>query len=306
VSIVRLQVAVIVLNWNREDDTLRCLASLVETSTPLSDVVLVDNASTDGTIEAVRRTYPAVQIIENATNLGYAAGNNVGIEYALESGYDAVLLLNNDTVVAPDAIDELVKPLVENPRIGISGSAIAYLAEPERVWSAGGSIHRADGVVTSDWQDRDIARLPNGPYRVDHLSGCCMLVRSQAIRECGMLDPRFFMYFEETEWCERVAQRGWEIVVVPSSRILHAIDPTAQSGSPSIAYYMTRNHLLFLRATHAPASAWFMTVLRQVRTVISLTLRPHTEQRKRGRTPMCLAMRDFALGRFGPFRPLRS
>jgi GT2 family glycosyltransferase len=109
------------------------------------------------------------------------------------------------------------------------------------------------------------------------------------------------MYYEETEWCVRITRRGDLIRVVPQAIIWHDIDPERQAGTPAIAYYMTRNHLLFLKATHAPLSAWFYTLYRQARTVASLVLKPTSEARRRGRRPMLLAMRDFALGQFGPF-----
>jgi GT2 family glycosyltransferase len=296
---------VIVLNWNRYADTLRCLASLADTSISLTDILVVDNASTDGSVEAIRSSFPTVQIVRNTENLGYAAGNNVGLHHAIEARYEYALLLNNDTVVATDAIDALVEPLRAHPRIAVCGAAIAYLSEPTRVWSAGGVIQRRDGSVTTDWLDRHMADLPSATYAVDHVSGCCLLVRVSAIQQVGFLDPRFFMYFEETEWCARFTRANWEIVVNPAARIWHAIDPVAQSGSPAIAYYMTRNHLLFLRASRAPLSAWAITVFRQFRTVVSLFIRPHTANRTRGRMPMLRAMRDFTLGRFGPLNAAR-
>jgi GT2 family glycosyltransferase len=151
----------------------------------------------------------------------------------------------------------------------------------------------------------NVSELPTQQYEVDHVTGCAMLVRSEAIARAGLLDSRFFMYYEETEWCARIARHGYRLVVVPQARVLHAISPEAQVGSPAIAYYMTRNHLLFLRATHAPVGAWVYTVSQQVRTLASLFLTRATPARKRGRVPMLRAMRDFALGRFGPFCQVR-
>jgi GT2 family glycosyltransferase len=127
-----------------------------------------------------------------------------------------------------------------------------------------------------------------------------MLVRAAAIARAGQLDARFFMYYEETEWCVRIARHGYAIVVIPVARVWHAIDPAAQAGSPAIAYYMTRNHLLFLRATGASLRAWVSTLYGQLRTIASLYLGRHSPARVRGRVPMIQALRDFLLGRFGP------
>src|SRR5689334_14605179 len=134
-------IAIIVLNWNGRDLTLDCLRSLEGVTTPNLCTILVDNASSDGSVEAVRRRYhDRVTIIQNADNLGFAAGNNVGIKKALDDGADYILLLNNDTVVAEDFVDHLVKPMLATPEIGITAPKI-YYAEPEKqIWFAGGEI----------------------------------------------------------------------------------------------------------------------------------------------------------------------
>jgi GT2 family glycosyltransferase len=299
-------VATIVLNWNRKDDTLRCLDSLEAVDYPLNDVYVVDNASTDGSVQAIHEAFPGVEIVTNAENLGFAEGNNVGIDLALERGYDAVLLLNNDTVVASDSVRLLVDALVASPIVGIVSPAILYLARPGQIWSAGGSIDWRRGQVSSAHFNDRVEELADLPFTVDHVSGCCMLVRSDAIRRAGALDPRFFMYYEETEWCVRIGRVGYEAVVHPQARIWHDIAPDEQLGSPAIAYFMTRNQLLFLWTTKAPASAWAYTLFGQIRTVTALFIKPASLARMRGRLPMVRAMRDFALGRFGPMPTRRS
>lgn len=293
-------IAAIVVNWNRREDTLRCLASLIETDYPALTIFLVDNASTDGSCEAVRLGFPSVRLLESKTNLGFAEGNNVALRQALNEGFPFVLLLNNDATIAPEAIHLLLQPLLHDPQVGLSGPAICYTDEPDRIWSAGGAIDWRQGSAKSPWLDRSLLSLPKQPFAVDHLSGCAMLIRSEAIARAGLLDSRFFMYYEETEWCVRFARHGYRLLVVPTARVWHAISPHAQSGSPAIAYYMTRNQLLFLRATHAPPRAWSATLYRQFRTLASLFLTHHSPERVRGRWPMVLALRDFALGRFGP------
>jgi hypothetical protein len=272
---------------------------LAKTGYPDLRVILVDNASTDDSVVSVRSRFPDVVIIENEQNLGFAEGNNVGLRVALAGSCDCVMLLNNDAVVEADTLAELLEPLVSDTSVGVTSGAISYFDQPELVWSAGGTIDRKRGIVASGYYNRPIHALPTDPYDVDHVSGCCMMLRADAIRAAGLLDPRFFMYYEETEWCVRFARLGYRLVVNPRARILHAIDPLAQEGSPAIAYYMTRNHLLFLRATKAPLSAWTWTIGWQLRTISSLFLKRHSPARVRGRRPMLWAMRDFCLGRFG-------
>lgn len=300
------RIATIVLNWNRKDDTLRCLASLQRSDYPLNDIYVVDNASTDDSVEAIRETFPNLRLVINEKNLGFAEGNNIVIQRALEASYDAVLLLNNDTVVATDAIGQLVGSLIADPTAGVASPAMYFLDRPDLIWSAGGSIDWRSGGIESTYYNRASDDLPESAFAVDHVSGCCMLVRADAIRQAGLLDPRFFMYYEETEWCVRIGRAGYRIVVDPRARIWHDISPDQQLGSPAIAYYMTRNQLLFLQATRAPLSAWVHTLYRQIRTLVSLFLKPASLARMKGRVPMVRAMRDFVLGRFGPAQVKRS
>lgn len=293
-------VAVIVLNWNRRDDTLRCLDSLAQSTAVPFDTLVVDNASSDDSVEAVRSTYPDVRIIENSTNLGYAGGNNVGIEAAMHENYAYVLVLNNDTVVDPAAIGRLVDLAKLEPDAGVIAPAICYLDDPQRVWSAGGTIDWQRGTVKTSYLDASLSDLPRRPYTTDHVTGCCMLLRIEALRRAGLIDPRFFLYFEETEWCVRIARAGYQIMVNPEARIWHAIRPDEQSGSPAIAYYMTRNQLLFFKLSGAPATTRLRAAARQVRALLSLYIRPHSAARARGRRPMARAMWDHVLGQYGP------
>jgi GT2 family glycosyltransferase len=294
------RVAAIVVNWNRRDDLLRCVASLAASDYPALTIVVVDNASTDDSCTALARDFPHASLIQSQQNLGFAEGNNLALRRCLADGFPFLFLLNNDAVVAPGAIRALVAPFLTDSQLGVAGPAICYLQSPEKIWSAGGTIDRADGTIDSPWLDRPVSALPATPMAVDHISGCAMLIRAEAIMAAGLLDPRFFMYYEETEWCARIARHGYRLRLIPQARVWHEIDPLAQSGSPAIAYYMTRNQLLFLRATHAPPSAWLRTLFRQCRTIVSLYLRHHSPERQRGRRPMLVALRDYALGRFGP------
>ena len=294
------RLAILVLNWNRRDDTLACLDSLAASDYPHADVIVIDNASTDDSVAAIRQRFPAIRVVENDQNLGYAGGNNVGLQLAMDERFDAVMILNNDTTVAPDAVARMVRVLRSDPRIGIVSPVIYYRDEPELIWSAGGEIDWRRGEAPSTFTDSRVTALPDAVYDIEHVSGCCMLVRADAIRSAGMIDKRFFMYYEETEWCVRIARAGYRIVVEPDASIWHAIQPDEQLGSTTVAYYMTRNRLLLLLATNAPVSAWAHTLFEQIRTVAALWIRPASPERAKGRVPMVRALRDFALGRFGP------
>jgi GT2 family glycosyltransferase len=236
------QVCIIVLNWNGQIDTLACLASLSQVNYPAYTTVVVDNGSSDGSVAAIRAAYPQVTLIETGDNLGYVGGNNVGLEHAKAIGADYALLLNNDTEVAPDFLNRLVKAAEADPAIGVVGPTIYYFNRPAVIWSAGGAIDWRRGrtwMIGLDQVDR--GQFGTSPRLVDFVTGCAMLIKMPLVEQVGMLDPRFFAYYEETEWCTRVARAGFKILHVPQAKIWHKISPVARETSPQVHYYMTRN-----------------------------------------------------------------
>jgi GT2 family glycosyltransferase len=293
-------VLIVVLCYNGVALTLACLESLRRLEYERADILVIDNASSDGTPGAVRERFPGVTVIETGANLGFAAGNNVGLRYALSHGYDYALLLNNDTEVAPDFLDVMVAQAESAPEIGMVGPTIFFYERPDLVWSAGGTIDwrkgtssmRGAGVVGGDQH--------GSPADVDFVTGCALLCKRAVLERAGLLDERFFMYFEETEWCVRAARAGFRIVHTPGARVLHKIPLNARFDQEYLAYYMTRNRLLFLRATGVALSTWLrVLVLQDLRTYLSLCLRPKWRNRS-GREGMRRAWIDFWRGQFGP------
>ncbi len=292
------RVLIIILCYNGVADTLACLESLQHVEYPSFDILVLDNASSDGTPEKVRNRFPQVTVIENGANLGFAAGNNVGLRYMLRHGYDYALLLNNDTEVAPDFLDHLVAVAESDPTIGATGPTITYYERPDLIWSAGGMIDWKRGIAVMRTNEVDCGQYRE-PARVDFVTGCALLVKRAVLERAGLLDERFFMYFEETEWCVRIGRAGFRILHVPQARVLHKIPLNARFDREYLAYYMTRNRLLFLRATGAPLSTWLHALIVQdLRTYLSLVLRPKWRTRS-GRIGMRSAWMDFWRGRFG-------
>jgi len=240
-------------------------------------------------------------VLENGENLGYAGGNNVGLHYALARGTDYALLLNNDTEVEPTFLRQLVEVAEGDSRVGIVGPTIYYHERPDVIWSAGGAISWNRG---STWMvgldEQDVGQFGQKPREVDFVTGCALLVRMAAVERAGALDERFFMYYEETEWCVRVARAGYRVMHVPQARIWHKISPGAQASSPWIHYYMTRNRLLFLKATGAGPRAWLHTLIAEyLRTLISWSVRPRWRCKQAQRRAMLQAIVDTWGGRYG-------
>ena len=234
------KVYILILNYNGGDDTLDCLKSLQSITYTNAEIIVIDNASADGSVDRIKAAFPGITILQNEDNLGFAGGNNAGILYALEHSADYIFLLNNDTVVDPGVIDELVRVGEGNEFIGILGSLIYYYNLPEKVWFAGGKVYWPLGTA------RHITDVPEGPREVDFITGCAFMVKRAVVEKTGAFNPDFFLYYEDTDWSVRAARAGFKLVVVPASVVWHKEMGTVGHRSPLHEYYVTRNNLLFM------------------------------------------------------------
>jgi len=203
---------VIVLNWNGWQDTVQCIESLKSLAYPNYEIVVLDNASTNDSVARIREAHPDVILIETGANLGFAGGNNVGIRYALDKGADYIWLLNNDTKVFENTLEAFVAAGEENQDIGILGSPIYEMNEPEvlQTWG-GGRINMWLGRAT---------RCKQGETP-DYITGASMFVRRTVFNTIGLLDDKFFMYWEDADFSLRAAKHGWKLYVEPRARVLH-------------------------------------------------------------------------------------
>lgn len=288
----------VVLNTNRKADTLACLASLQQLTYPNHKIIVLDNASTDGSVEAIRVAYPQAQIIALTENRGYAGNNNVGIAEAVTQGADWVLVLNEDTILAPDCFKHLSAVGESDARIGIVGPLVYHADEPRVIQSAGGQLDVHWNSIHWGQNETDIGQYTQ-PRRVDWISGCALMVRRAVIAQVGMIDERFFYYWEETEWCVRAVRAGWHIMHVPQAKLWHKGVQRNYRPSPSVSYYNTRNQLLMMSKHHAPLSVWTYNWLRIARTLTSWTLKPKWREQRSHRDAMWQGALDFLRGRWG-------
>jgi len=288
----------VILNTNRREDTLACLHSLAQNYYENHQSIVLDNRSTDGSVAAIQSAFPRVQIVELTDNRGYAGNNNVGIAAALAQGADWVFVLNEDTVLDPDCLTRLVEIGESDPQIGIVGPMVYHQDEPTVIQSAGGRFGPYWDSLHIGKNEPDQGRF-HAPHAVDWVSGCAILVRRDAIEQVGMIDERYFYYWEETEWCLRIGRAGWRIMHIPQAKLWHKGVQRDYQPKPSVTYYATRNRLLTLAKHHAPLWVWVHVWSQLLRTLTSWSLRPKWRHMLDHRNAMWCGMRDFLRCRWG-------
>jgi len=237
-------VLIVVLNHNQKEDTIECLDALILVKYINCKIVVIDNHSSDGSQKTIKAKFPDIELIELPTNLGCAGGRNIGYIRAKELKPDYILFLDNDTVVEQDFLDELVAVAESDSQIGIVGSVILKL-DNMRVWMAGGNIYRFAYAESLFW-DVELTQIPSLAFDVAWVPGCVMLIRYCIVNKIGFFDERYFIYFEDIDWCIRTLNSGYTIRVAPRSIVKHKVSRSLGGvDSPTKCYYMTRNYLLF-------------------------------------------------------------
>jgi GT2 family glycosyltransferase len=237
------KVTIIILNWNGKEDTIECLESLKHITYPNYEILLVDNGSTDGSVECFREQYPGMEIIETGDNLGFAEGNNVGIRRAMDEGADYVLLLNNDTVVDTEFLGELVYTAKTHTKAGIVGPKI-YFYNTNRIQSCGGIISLYRGIVYGQKKYQNDSNQFNEAINTEFLSGCAMLIKIRVFEDVGFFDRSYFAYYEDTDLCVRTKSTGYDLLCAQSSRIWHKGSQSSKVNRYGL-YYGTRNVIKF-------------------------------------------------------------
>jgi len=260
-------VCVVVLSWNGRDDTIDCLKSLARVTAPQPKVILVDNGSTDGTSDAVRSKFPEVEVIETGENLGYGGGNNAGIERGLRLGADYILVLNNDTVVDPSFLGEMIAVASRDERIGFVSPKIYYMESPETLWFAGAwfcnwcGYGRMVGYGRKDRGQHDRIR------EIDRPCGCAVLVTRRLCEEVGLMDPSLFLYVDEMEWALRARKLGFRAYFAPDAKVWHKVSASVgREGHPDALYYGVRNTLYAVN-THVEVTSAVLGFFRNVLVV---------------------------------------
>ena len=288
----------VILNTNRRQDTLAALDSLQRNDYPDHRAIVLDNASQDGSVEAIQTGYPDVQIVELKQNLGYAGNNNVGLQAALQAGADWVLVLNEDTILASDCITQMVEAGEQDERVGIVGPMVYHFDHPNIIQSAGGFMNAAWDSWHAGQNEPDTGQFP-APRLVDCISGCAIMVRRAVIEDVGMIDERFFYYFEETEWCMRARRGGWKVLHVPKAKLWHKGVQLNYQPGPNVTYYATRNRFLMAAKHKAPLRTWMGLWAEILRRLASWSLKSKWRAKREHRDALWHGILDFLRHRWG-------
>src|SRR5262245_9518521 len=244
------RVAVLILTWNRVDEIVPCLESFACNDYRPCDVVVMDNGSEDETVATVRRDFPWATLIENGTNLGFCRANNVGMKWALEQGYDYVMLLNSDTKVLPSLISELVSVMESDRTIGIAGAKNVLMENPDFTWGRYGQVTWGPMLVKTVGRFARDERLGEPPRDVDWVIGNACMMSHAALEKVGLFDEEFWQCNEDVDWCYRARKAGFRVVYVDRAAILHKGGSSADISHRKIfsyGYFIGRNAFTFAR-----------------------------------------------------------
>lgn len=236
ISIMQPLASIIIVNWNARQYLEKCIKSLLAQTHKNFEIILVDNASTDDSVEFVERNFPQVNIIKNKENVGFAKGNNIGIE---NSKGDLLAFFNPDAVADKEWLSKLVSVIESSDKIGGVAGKLYYLDNKygkNAVFCTWSKIDPYSANPTNFFHDEPISQ-------VDYLTGAAMLLKRDVINKVGLLDTDYFLYFEETDLCARIIRAGYELIYVPNAIAWHAVSPS--SSSDKKIYFMERNRFRF-------------------------------------------------------------
>ncbi len=258
-------VVAVIVTWNKRQHVLSCIDSVLASSYPVKAIVVVDNASTDSTAQAIRQqfdeTHP-LHLVVNETNIGGSGGFCEGIKAALKYDSDYLWLLDNDVIVDRQALDRLLFAMKQESNVGIVGAKIYFAKTPEIIWSFGVRVnHWLAHISPVGGKVRDEGQY-NQVIEVDYVPMCSMLLSTEVIRRIGSVDPHYFVYSDDADLCTRTKRAGFQVLSAPDSVAWHDVTLDSQRMSPFAAYYFTRNYIhYFLKFSplwYKPITALFL------------------------------------------------
>lgn len=292
------KILVIIVNFNGKSDTLDCLNSLQDI--PKITPVVVDNGSSDDSVAVLKKTFPKLQIFETGENLGFAGGNNLAISWGLQRDFEWILLLNNDTVVDPMFIEGFLDAAKSKPEAKILGAKIYLHDKKNEVDHLGGMWNREIGEFVSCKADIQEMR------QVDYVCGAALFMHRCVPEKIGLLEPSFFLFWEETDYCIRARRAGFEVWTAPKAKIWHKVSASFTGGKPQMHYFWWRSRLLFLKRNFQKKerreiykSVVLPDLWKTMRHYLLFLLKRKKDKAKRNKAGLLGALHYFR-GKFGP------
>ncbi|MDO4536181.1 MAG: glycosyltransferase family 2 protein [Clostridium perfringens] len=239
------KIGIILVNYNGAKYNKECIDSIKNSTYKNYEIIVVDNASQDNSVELLKKDYEDLTIIESKENLGFSGGNNLGIDYGLKNNCEFILLLNNDTKIENNMLENMINVSIENNKAVISPK-IYYYDNKEIIWSAGAKMFWKRGIPAQN----GINEIDTGRYdlldEVDIATGCCLLIHKDIVKKVGLLSLEYFLYYEDTDYIMRIKEKGFKVLYDPTSIMYHKVSAsTGGEESENYIYYNTRNRLIF-------------------------------------------------------------
>ncbi len=290
------QLAIIILNWNKAPDTLRCLHALSLWTGLSAEVVVIDNGSSQEDLSLLQSAQLRFQLVINETNRGYAGGNNAGITRALDEGYTYIMLLNSDAAISDICVKQLLECMEHSPELGVVGP---LLDEGGRIYAGGRNIgaHSRTRVPYEPKDGDSESGSEPGLLAVDYVPGSALLVRREAFKRVGLLDEEFFFSGEIADFCRRVQSAGLKCAIYTGCRASHAPDANSAMRETLYSYYTLRNRFLFIRR-HYRYTKIFWSLRWVADGIVQIIIALLKGRRMRARA-LWLGLRDGVSGRFG-------
>lgn len=283
-------VAIILVNYNGYDDTVECVKSLLQIKYKNYQIFIVDNCSSDTeTIKSDGLLNENTKLIFSIQNLGFSGGNNLAIRDALNLGFDYIVLLNNDTIVEPNFLASLVSEAEQSLDVGAVTGKIYYYYKREDVWSAGGEYDRNTGL-TIQYSGSDTEAF-NSKKEITFATGCLLMVPRKVVQKIGLMDEEYFLYSEDSDYCQRIIDAGYKIIYNPQSVIYHKVSASTGDRSPMQQRYMMRNNLYMIKKySPTPINAYMK---------ITWHMFKHVVRGRRNFKPTIQGYVDFIQGKIG-------
>ena len=264
------KVAVVIVNWERPEDTIQCVHSVMDADYPDINLILVDNGSSDDSIAQFKAEFGQISIIELPENQGFTGGYNAGIEKALELDSPFIFLLNNDTVIEKNTLFELV-----NSGWDIAVPKITFYDSPTTIWAAGARWRPFPPTIKMIGYKKTDRPQYNAACRLDYATGCALLVRKEVFDKISGFDPRYENYMEDYDFTFRAREAGFEIGYVPGAEVRHKVSRSLGESSPKWWKYLGRNTVLFYRHKNrfSGLTVWFVLAWFIIREIFNGNIR---------------------------------